>query len=143
MRLILAVDLNEQAEELVAEGRKWAERLGAVLDLVYVDEHSYNAYLVLDPAVRTVLDREWDKVRDQLQQRLFALRDALPAGIRGQAEVRSGRAAEEIVAAAEGYDALLIATHGRRGLSHALMGSVAEKAVRLSPVPVLVFRWPG
>jgi hypothetical protein len=35
-------------------------------------------------------------------------------------------------------DLIVIGTHGRRGLSHALLGSVAEKVVRSSPVPVLV-----
>jgi nucleotide-binding universal stress UspA family protein len=142
MRLVLAVDLNEHAEELVGAGRAWAERLGAKLDLVYVDEHSYNAYLVQDPAVRTVLDREWDKVRDQLRQRLTALQEGLPEAVRGEAEVRMGRAADEIVEAGKGHEAVLIATHGRRGLSHALLGSVAERVVRLSTVPVLVLRWP-
>jgi nucleotide-binding universal stress UspA family protein len=143
MRLLLAVDLNEHADDLVDAGRLWAERVGATLDLVYVDEHSYNAYLVQDPAVRTVLDREWEKVREQLRQRVSALQAGLPGPVRGGAEVRMGRAAEEIVEAGKGHDAILIATHGRRGLSHALLGSVAERVVRLSTVPVLVLRWPA
>jgi nucleotide-binding universal stress UspA family protein len=36
-----------------------------------------------------------------------------------------------------GVDLIVMGTHGRRGLSHALLGSVAEAIVRLSPVPVL------
>jgi nucleotide-binding universal stress UspA family protein len=36
-----------------------------------------------------------------------------------------------------GYDLVVLGTHGRTGLMHLLMGSVAEKLVRLSPVPVL------
>lgn len=43
-------------------------------------------------------------------------------------------------ARAGGYDLLALGTHGRSGLSHALVGSVAEKVVRLSPVPVLTVR---
>jgi nucleotide-binding universal stress UspA family protein len=39
-----------------------------------------------------------------------------------------------------GYDLVVLGTHGRSGLSHALVGSVAEKVVRLSPVPVLTVR---
>ena len=143
MRLLLAVDLNEHAEELVAEGRRWAERLGAKLDLVYVDEHSYNAYLVQDPAVRTVLDREWEKIREQQRTRLGLLRDRLPESVRGDALVRTGRAADEVVDAGSERDAILIATHGRRGLTHALLGSVAERVVRTAKVPVVVLRWPA
>jgi len=38
---------------------------------------------------------------------------------------------------------VVMGTHGRRGVSHALLGSVAEKVVRLSPVPVLTVRDSG
>ena len=37
-------------------------------------------------------------------------------------------------------DLVVMGTHGRRGLGHALIGSVAEKLVRMSPAPVLTVR---
>ncbi|MGA2624352.1 MAG: universal stress protein [Bacteroidota bacterium] len=37
-------------------------------------------------------------------------------------------------------DLVIIATHGRTGVAHMLMGSIAEKIVRLSPVPVLTVK---
>ncbi|HHT9123393.1 MAG TPA: universal stress protein, partial [Candidatus Wunengus sp. YC63] len=37
---------------------------------------------------------------------------------------------------------IVLGTHGRTGLSHAIMGSVAEKVVRKSPCPVLTVRHP-
>jgi nucleotide-binding universal stress UspA family protein len=37
-------------------------------------------------------------------------------------------------------DLIVIGTHGRTGLKHALLGSVAERVVRSSPCPVLTFR---
>lgn len=53
--------------------------------------------------------------------------------------VRHGEAHKEIVKFAEKgkFDLIVIATHGRTGLAHTLMGSVAEKVVRHSSVPVL------
>jgi nucleotide-binding universal stress UspA family protein len=39
-------------------------------------------------------------------------------------------------------DLIVSGTHGRRGIAHALLGSVAERIVRLSPVPVLTVRHP-
>ena len=53
--------------------------------------------------------------------------------------VRKGVAEEEIVkfAKEEGIDLIIMATRGRSGLSHVLMGSVAEKVIQQSPVPVL------
>lgn len=47
---------------------------------------------------------------------------------------------EAILDAATGVDSIVMATHGRTGLAHVLIGSVAEKVVRHSPVPVLTIR---
>ena len=43
-------------------------------------------------------------------------------------------------AAKEGADLIIISTHGRTGLKHVFLGSVAENVVRLAPCPVLVVR---
>jgi nucleotide-binding universal stress UspA family protein len=53
--------------------------------------------------------------------------------------VRDGLPAHEILSAVQevGADLVILGTHGRAGVGRALMGSVAEKVVRLSPVPVL------
>ena len=39
-------------------------------------------------------------------------------------------------------DLIVLATHGRSGLSHALIGSVAEKVVQMAPCPVLTVKHP-
>ncbi len=51
---------------------------------------------------------------------------------------------QEIIKAARKYDIdlITIATHGRTGLSHALLGSTAEKVVRTAPCPVLCVKYP-
>ena len=56
--------------------------------------------------------------------------------------VRLGAPWEEIlsVATERGADLVVVGTHGRRGFAHALMGSVAERVVRLSTIPVLTVR---
>jgi nucleotide-binding universal stress UspA family protein len=56
--------------------------------------------------------------------------------------VRKGVPADEIrrFADEEGIDLIIMATHGRTGLRHVLMGSVAEKTVRLASVPVLTVK---
>jgi len=57
---------------------------------------------------------------------------------------RTGNPAAEIITFAEeeGIDLIVMATHGRTGLSHMVMGSVAEKVVRLSRIPVLTVKPP-
>jgi nucleotide-binding universal stress UspA family protein len=54
-----------------------------------------------------------------------------------------GDAYQEILEQADDFDLVVMGTHGRTGLKHALMGSVAEKIVRTSPCPVLTVRSPS
>lgn len=57
-------------------------------------------------------------------------------------EVVEGVSYTEIVRVAEEFEAdmIVIGTHGHTGLTHVLLGSVAERVVRLSPIPVLTVR---
>ena len=79
-----------------------------------------------------------------IEQAAVALLDRATAALKtrmpsAQSMIRAGVAWEEILAAAAEVhaDLIVLGTHGRRGLSHALLGSVAEKVVRLATVPVL------
>jgi nucleotide-binding universal stress UspA family protein len=53
-----------------------------------------------------------------------------------------GAISSEIVRFAkdEGYDLIVMGTHGRTGLGHVMLGSVAEKVLRTAPCPVLTVR---
>jgi len=79
------------------------------------------------------LERESRKALDE------ALAKTKKVYQRAEAVLVCGEPAQEIVAAAAkgGADLIVMGTHGRKGLSRVLLGSVAEKVVRLSPVPVL------
>ncbi|MBI2879274.1 MAG: universal stress protein [Candidatus Rokubacteria bacterium] len=79
----------------------------------------------------------------QARQYLERISAGLEAkGVRVKTEVRPGPAAPTIVATAVEREADLIAmtTHGRSGLGRLLFGSVAERVLRTSPVPVLLMR---
>ena len=64
------------------------------------------------------------------------------APVRLMSEVRTGPAAATIVETAREHhaDLIVMGTKGRTGLAHLLMGSVAERVVRLAPCPVLTMR---
>lgn len=64
------------------------------------------------------------------------------SGLRAQGVVRIGYAPEEILKAIEedNVDMVIMGTHGRRGINHVIFGSVAEKVVKSSPVPVTTIR---
>ncbi len=68
-----------------------------------------------------------------------AIADGAP---RVSTEKAVGEPASEIVAAAEDgkFDAIVVGTHGRTGLAHVLLGSVAERVVRRAPMPVITVR---
>ncbi|MBW7897599.1 putative universal stress protein [Candidatus Brocadiaceae bacterium B188] len=82
-----------------------------------------------------------DKIREDLIK-------SLPEGTSDVLEVETivvkGVPFQEIINAATAIDAdlIVIGTHGRTGLSHAVMGSVAEKVVRKAPCPVLTVGIP-
>jgi nucleotide-binding universal stress UspA family protein len=90
----------------------------------------------------TVLEQEDHAMIDKFQSCLIS--DIRPE-IDTQTLVEVGAAEEKLVEAAKENDADLIvmATHGRTGLSHALMGSVAEKVIRHASCPVFTVRPKG
>lgn len=66
----------------------------------------------------------------------------VPPDVPSTLHLRDGRPETEIVAAAAelGCDLVVLGTHGRRGLEHFVLGSVAERVARTSSVPVMVTR---
>ena len=75
---------------------------------------------------------------------MIQLRDLVPADFSGawEVQVTTGDPADAIVseAAQLGADLIVMGTHGRTGLQHVLLGSVAEKVVRHASCPVLTIR---
>ena len=69
----------------------------------------------------------------------------MPSGVKCELTVVVGLPAESILEAQErlGADLLVMATHGRRGLKRLVLGSVAEKVVRESAIPVLTVHSAG
>jgi universal stress protein A len=77
--------------------------------------------------------------KDRQEQLAKLGRDRLPAAVRYETLVVSGDPAEQVLNTARrlGADLIVMGTHGRRLLSHLVLGSVAERVVRESAIPVL------
>ncbi len=140
MRWLVAVDLADRAQEVVEEAGRWAARAGAVLDVAYADAALPYVELVHDPGLQRMVAEEATRLHHARGERLRAITEHLPEAVRGAPRLLDGEPAPTLAAAAAGYDALLVATHGRTGLAHLWLGSVAERLVRTAPVPVLVLR---
>jgi nucleotide-binding universal stress UspA family protein len=85
----------------------------------------------------------WDSTKaDILEAMDEDVRTLTDAGFRVRLDVRFGDPAQEIADLVEegDVDAIVMATHGRSGLSRAVMGSVAERVLRMVRVPVVLVR---
>jgi nucleotide-binding universal stress UspA family protein len=76
---------------------------------------------------------------DRKQELAELARERIPAAVRCETLVISGDPAARVLETARGLaaDLIVMGTYGHRGLSRLILGSVAERVVRESPVPVL------
>lgn len=126
MKLLAAVELSADHEWVITQTASWAEKLSATVDLLHVSPPS-----ILPGA---------DETPGHLRKRLEGLMDLVPLLLRGRCLLRSGDPGTQILQEADGYDLLVVATHGRTGVSRVVMGSVAEHVTRQADIPTLVLR---
>lgn len=145
-RILCPIDFAPNATPLLRQVAELARPFGAELHLMHVFENTYyNIPAGIDasagyPGALLDADRRY---KEQLREQLEALAAPLRAG--GQTvhtRLVEGRAAETIVQVAEeeGFALIAMGTHGRTGMRHLLLGSVAERVVRTSHCPVLTLR---
>ncbi|WP_394842322.1 universal stress protein [Pendulispora brunnea] len=136
-QILVPTDFSPCADEALDYAVALAEKLGAKVIVM----HAYEIPVVGFP------DGAYITGADEAARILTATQENLDALIakheRGAASLKgllkNGEPSESIVAAARDVsaDLIVMGTHGRRGLAHALLGSVAERVVRSSPCPVL------
>ena len=143
-RIVVPTDFSSCADAAWELARRLAAAHGAELVLVYAvsDAPLWGEGMFGGSQVQRVLEsaRKW--AEDELERRV---QEARNAGLAARAVVRTGPAWQEIVALAtdERADLLVIGTHGRGGVPRAMLGSVADRMVRLAPCPVLTVREPA
>lgn len=84
----------------------------------------------------------YDSQVEAAHARLEECAQSIPAGVKRELVAEIGEPGNLIIAAQQrlGADLVVMATHGRRGLKHLVLGSVAELVVRESTAPVLTVR---
>lgn len=138
--ILVPTDLSESAEEAVDYACELARNLGAKVHLLNVITVPVVGVPELGMAMTsTMIDtmvKDNQSALDQLAARKAALADMAPAILRtGDARDVINQTAKEI-----GADLIVVGTHGRRGVTRVLLGSVAETVVRTAPCPVLTVR---
>lgn len=141
-RILVATDFSECAGAAAEWAAGLALQLGAAIELVTVVDTTHFNEIYGDETLRAERIAHIHGAAVQ-QLEAFAARH-LAGQPQVRHEVRDGNTSLEILAAARDRDCQLIVvgTHGRSGLAHLLIGSVAEKVVRGSVVPVVTVRQP-
>ena len=148
-RILVAVDGSKTSQLALRQGIQLAKEQQAQLRIVHVVDE-----LTLNVESRYQLEDFWNAIRKAGEHILEKARArAVKAGIEPETKLLEiqtmgrlvRRVADFIVKEAERWpaDVIVIGTHGRRGLSHLLLGSVAEGVIRISAVPVLLIRGVG
>jgi universal stress protein A len=145
--ILVPTDFSEPSEAALEYARGLAGTFGASLLVLHVFDApvmagamSPEGFIAESPEV---LARLFEDARSRLQRRVTAA-DRHHYG--AKTEIVTGASADCIVnyARDRGIDLIVMGTHGRSGLAHLLVGSVAEKVVRAAPCPVMtVHRAPA
>lgn len=141
-RILVPVDFSETSKRALEYANFFAQRFDAKLDVLHVwrpSEYAGDEMVVFTRSEPELTLSTF--LRNHADQQLTGFLQGVPHSNR---MLESGEPAQVIArVAGEGrYDLVIMGTHGRTGLSHVMMGSVAEKVVRLAPCPVLTYRTP-
>jgi universal stress protein A len=137
--ILVPTDFSPASARALEYAQLVAARFSASLHLLHVAEDPVaavgpEAYVVDLPALR-------EQVVQDAERRLTQVAAPL-SGVTVTTEVLIGSPARTIakIAADRGADLIVMGTHGRGGLAHLLLGSVAERVIRMAPCPVLTVR---
>jgi nucleotide-binding universal stress UspA family protein len=141
-RILVATDFSACSQPATDYAVLLARRFGASLQLLYVVEPPIFTSPEASAFVGQAIAAETAQGQKYLDAALVALEGAELSQVSSQIVV--GLAGDVAVALANSgeYDLLCLGTHGRGGLKHFFLGSVAEQVIRRSEIPVLTIRPP-
>jgi nucleotide-binding universal stress UspA family protein len=138
-RILLAVDFSIHSDRAVEVAAGLGKRLGATVDVIHVFDlpRDYIPYaspfgVELEQKIQASANERLESVREHLEK------SQLPVTLhyrRGRPSVVIAETAEEI-----GCQLIVMGTRGNSGLSHVLLGSVAERTLRMAPCSVLAVK---
>ena len=141
-KILVPTDFSDLSQQALEFALSLADRFRAKVYLMHVWELPMTGSLLPpEPYPESVLTEEQTageehltKVANELKASGF---DVEPLFVFGKPYMEIVKAAADL-----GIDLIVLASHGRSGVSHLLLGSVAEKVVRLAPCPVFTVKSP-
>ena len=141
-KILMPTDLSEYARHALTYASELSSTFGATLHLIYVVD---TEWLVTYDGVslpnhkKTILERLQKEGEEGLKE---LKRELTGVDVETVARVGNPPVAVERYARENDIDLIVLATHGRTGLSHVLFGSKAERLVQSAPCPVLTIKHP-
>ena len=145
--ILVPTDGSELSNKAVAQAIKLAKAVGAKMTAVHV-VGSYHLALpgenFATPEIASLMQRFEEEEATRAKQILGPIKDAaITAGVECEVIVANGEVPYEMIidqATRFGCDLIIMASHGRSGLQGILLGSVTQKVLTHSKIPVLVCR---
>ena len=133
--ILVAVDGSDANKLAVDTAVNIAKTQGATLTAICVFD--IGSYSTFNYGLSSEVPYMEEMITDALQ---YVTKVAEEEGVELKTVSKLGKPAESIIEEAANHQLVICGSHGRTGLSRTLIGSVAEKVVRLAPCPVLVVR---
>jgi nucleotide-binding universal stress UspA family protein len=140
-KILVAVDYSEHSKSALAYAAMLAEHFGSKIEVLHVWDpppyvspggkltSSAGGHVSVPELIRENAEREMQEFLDGCE---------LPDSVRVTHHLIGGEPTKKILdTVKQGFQLLVLGTHGHSGFRHLLLGSVAERIVQLSPVPVL------
>jgi nucleotide-binding universal stress UspA family protein len=142
-KILVPLDGSKTAEGVLPHAQALAYSEGAELILVNVAANPAMDYVFSDPGLAQQAEQAQEEQSQSYMAKVEKQLEA--AGFRVSTQLRVGAVADVILDVAEEMQVDLIAmsTHGRTGAARWLLGSVADRVVRASKIPVLLIRAQG
>jgi universal stress protein A len=140
-RILVPTDFSEPAAEALTTAIAFAQLSGATLDLIHVAVEA--SYVLPPPVDVATVPVDMAQIMTRVAEELTTEEArAKAAGAKTESATLVGRPDTEIVTRAKetGAELIIMGTHGRSGLAHVLLGSVAERVTKHAPCPVLIIR---
>lgn len=142
-KILFCTDFSENSQPAWALAVDYAQAFGSQLLILHVmDYKSFPGYVDWVEKMREILD----DISQAAQERLEKMKKESASKVKDvKIDSRSGATAAVIVAYAqdESADLIVLGTHGRTGMKHLVMGSVARSVLKMAHRPVLIVEGPA
>jgi universal stress protein A len=141
-RILVPVDFGPHSNRAMHYAAELATQFGARVELLHVVEDPFVSGAWSSEVYMPSMPELLVELTAKARLRLGDLKATLPAALAAEAAVVVGHPRETIPDHARDgrFDLIVMGTHGRSGLSHLVLGSVAERVLRNAPCPVLIVR---